>query len=111
MARLLWRGNYEVPVGLQFEAGSMEEFDRLVALEDELIEKMGDLGTVDGHDFGSGQFNIFVLTDAPAASFREAHEIVATKGIPNVMQSAYRELDGEDYIILWPSSLTDFSVL
>jgi hypothetical protein len=96
---------------LQFEAGSMVEFDRLVALEDELIEKLGDLAMVDGHDFGSGQFNIFVLTDAPAASFRKAHEIVATQGTPNVMRSAYRELDGEDYVILWPSSLTDFSVL
>jgi len=89
----------------------MEEFDRLVALEDELIEKLSDLATVDGHDFGSGQFNIFVLTDDPTASFRKAHEIVATQGTPNVMRSAYRELDGEDYVILWPSSLTEFNVL
>jgi hypothetical protein len=26
-------------------------------------------------------------------------------------QSAYREIDGQDYMILWPSSLTKFSVL
>jgi hypothetical protein len=112
----LWQDDYgagtmKYQLILQFEAGSMVEFDRLVALEDELIEKLGDLAMVDGHDFGSGQFNIFVLTDAPAASFRKAHEIVATQGTPNVMRSAYRELDGEDYVILWPSSLTDFSVL
>jgi len=96
---------------LQFEAGSIEEFDRLVALEDELIEKLGDLASVDGHDFGSGQFNIFVLTDAPAASFRKARAIIVSRGIQSVMRSAYRELDGEDYVILWPSSLTEFSVL
>jgi hypothetical protein len=34
-----------------------------------------------------------------------------TEGVPNVMRSAYREVDREDYTILWPSSLTEFSVL
>jgi hypothetical protein len=96
---------------LQFEAVSIEEFDRLVALEDRLLGELSDLATVDGHDFGLGQFNIFVLTDVPAASFRKAQEIIASLGIPNVMRSAYRELDGENYVILWPSSLTEFSVL
>ena len=50
---------------LQFTADSMEDFDRLVALEDKLIEEMDDVATVDGHDFGSGEFNIFILTDDP----------------------------------------------
>ena len=89
----------------------MEDFDRLVALEDSLIEEMGNAATVDGHDFGSGQFNIFIVTDEPVASFRKGRGIVANQGIPNVMRSAYRELDGEDYVILWPSSLTEFRVL
>ena len=96
---------------LQFEAVSMEEFDRLVALEDRLLGELSDLATVDGHDFGLGQFNIFVLTDAPAASFRKAQEIINSLGVPHVMRSAYRELDGEDYVILWPSSLKEFKVL
>ena len=33
------------------------------------------------------------------------------KGVPNVMQSAYREMDGEEYVVLRPSSLTEFNVL
>jgi hypothetical protein len=40
---------------LQFEASSMQDFDRLVALEDSLIEEMGNIAKVDGHDFGSGK--------------------------------------------------------
>ena len=96
---------------LQFEAVSIEEFDRLVALEDRLIEDLSDLATVDGHDFGLGQFNIFVLTDTPAASFSKAQGIATNLGIPNVMRSAYRESEAEDYVILWPTSLTTFSVL
>jgi len=96
---------------LQFAANSMEHFDRLVSLEDRLIEELDEVATVDGHDFGLGKFNIFVLTDDPATVFGKAHGIVINQGLPNVMQSAYREMDGEDYVILWPSSLTEFSVL
>jgi hypothetical protein len=36
---------------------------------------------------------------------------VIDQGVPNVMQSAYREMDGEGYVVLWPSSLTEFNVL
>jgi hypothetical protein len=75
------------------------------------MEELDDVATVDGHDFGSGRFNIFVLTDDPATAFGRAHGIVINQGVPNVMRSAYREKDGEDYVILWPSSLTERSVL
>ena len=105
------RGAMRYQLVLQFEAASMEEFERLIAIEDRLTEALSDLAIVDGHDFGLDQFNIFVLTDTPAAPFRKAREIVTAQGIPNVMRSAYRELEGEDYAILWPSSLTEFSVV
>ena len=96
---------------LQFGAAVLEDFDRFVALEDQLLEELGGLATVDGHDFGLGQFNIFILTDEPVASFNSANQIVTNQEIHNDMRSAYRELDGEDYVILWPSSLTEFRVL
>jgi len=96
---------------LQFVAASMEDFDRLVALEGNLIGELEDLATVDGHDFGLGAFNIFILTDDPAESFAKAQRVVTNDGVPNVMRSAYREVDREDYTILWPPSLTEFSVL
>ena len=74
---------------LQFAAASMEDFDRLVALEDKLIGELEDLATVDGHDFGLGTFNIFILTDDPAESFAKAQRIVTNDGVPNVMRSAF----------------------
>jgi len=39
---------------LQFAAASMDDFDRLVALENSLIEELDSLATIDGHDFGLG---------------------------------------------------------
>ena len=44
---------------LQFEPNTMDDFDQLVILEGKLIEELGSVATVDGHDFGSGEFNIF----------------------------------------------------
>jgi len=95
---------------LQFAANSMADFDRLVSLETKLMETLDDIGVVDGHDFGSGKFNIFVLTDEPSTTFTQAHEVILDEGIPNELRSAYREASGEDYVILWPSALTQFSV-
>jgi len=37
-----------------------------------LIENMADCSTVDGHDLGSGEMNIFILTDDPHAPFAYA---------------------------------------
>jgi hypothetical protein len=96
---------------LQFPGNSMEDFDRLVAVEDRLMEELADLATVDGHDFGSGEFNIFVLTDDPKTVFDKSYTIVLNQGVANAMRAAYREMDGEDYVILWPSTLTEFNVL
>jgi len=100
--------NYQLV--LQFVGSSMADFNRLVSLETKLMESLGEIGVVDGHDFGSGTFNIFVLTNEPTTAFTQAHQVILKEGIPNEMRSAYRESNGEDYVILWPSTLTEFSV-
>jgi hypothetical protein len=101
---------YEVQLVLQLVADSLKDYYRLVALEDRLIEELVP-ATVDGHDFGLGKFNIFIFADDPATLFDKAHRIVVEQGVPNVLQSAYREMDGENFTVLWPSSLTEFDVL
>jgi len=74
---------------LQFAAESLEDYDRLVAVEDSLIEELGNAAKVDGHDFGSGTFNIFILTDDPTTVFGQANAIVTSQRVPNVLRSAY----------------------
>ena len=86
----------------------MQDFDRLVALETTLIAKLGKIATVEGHDFGSGKFNIFLLTDHPDAAFAEAHQIALDDTIRNDLRSAYRNIDSDEYITIWPSSRTNF---
>ncbi len=100
--------NYQLV--LQFAADSMADFDRLVSLETKLTAELGEGGIVDGHDFGQGKFNIFVLTNEPAITFTQARQVILDDCIPNELRSAYREASGENCVILWPSVLTEFSV-
>jgi len=100
--------NYQLV--LRFVANSMADFDLLVALETKLIEGLDGAG-VDGHDFGSGAFNIFIVTNKPTTTFAQAHKVILDEAIPNEMRSAYRETNGEDYTILWPPALKEFRVL
>jgi len=97
---------------LQFEAKALKDYECLVAFETQLIAELGSLANVDGHDFGQEEFNIFILTDAPKDVFEKAHQFLSTRNVPNYMRAAYREAAGEDedYVILWPSNLTEFFV-
>jgi hypothetical protein len=100
---------YQIVV--QFQSISGEDFDRLVSFEQNLAEAFGNSAMVDGHDFGSGEFNIFVLTDNPNAAFEQVQEVLTKQSRQEQVRVAYRELDGEDYTVLWPPNLKEFSVI
>lgn len=72
--------------------------------------ELASMAVVDGHDFGLSEFNIFILTDEPAMVFDKAHRIVRDQRLHQGLRAAYRESAGEDYVILWPSTLTEFTV-
>ncbi len=54
---------------LQFTEESLDAYDRLIALDDLLIDALIEIAKVDGHDMGSGEANIFILSDDPAGTF------------------------------------------
>lgn len=96
---------------LQWSAGSEADFDALIAMEDVLeVELPVAHGFVDGHDFGSGEMNIFVYTDQPQEAFVDVMASLRThQRWPNV-RAAYRPIDGDQYVTLWPATLREFSV-
>jgi hypothetical protein len=96
--------NYEVV--LQFPADSIADYDEMIALEDELIEKLGSSAEVDGHDCGSGEMNIFVHTDEPKRTFEAIRPVVAKRKLIETLVAAYRERIGEDYTVIWPIEFT-----
>jgi len=95
---------------LQWPAHAIEDFDRLVAVEDALIERLNERHDVDGHDMGSGEMNIFIHTDDPTRTFAEVKGALRDNSMWDDVRVAYREGSGDDYAVLWPSDLGEFDV-
>lgn len=86
---------------LQFPTAEIEDFDRLLSIELQLITQLGDNHNVDGHDLGAEEMNIFIHTDDPNGAF----DIVKNALTPlelETSKAAFREMSGETYIVVWP---------
>jgi hypothetical protein len=68
------------------------KFEDLAALEDLLVEILPSHSVVDGHDFGSREFNIFILTGQPKESFHAAEKTIHHDRPLQALRAAYREL-------------------
>ena len=97
---------------LQFRGDSLADYDAMVALEDELIAELGDSADVDGHDVGSGEVNIFIITPDPVRTFRQSKLVLERKRCLGAVRAAYRRVDGENYTTIWPEGKTkEFKVI
>ena len=95
---------------LQFAANSLREYDDLIALEQQLVEVLGE-SEVDGHDMGSDEANIFILTSDAQKTFRQIAPTLERTGHIAAVTAAYRRTDADEYNVLWPeNSLRPFSV-
>lgn len=95
---------------LQFETDSISDYDRLVHFEEMAGDLLGSTGLIDGHDIGSGEMNIFILTDDPVASFERLKPSIDHLGITGKHKVAFRELSSEAYEILWPPDHKEFTI-
>jgi hypothetical protein len=102
----------EYQLVLQFPCASMADFDAVIELEERLIEEFeGSTAEVDGHDSGSGEANIFILTPEPTMSFKRALAVVnKTPSLAVALRAAFRRIDADEYSILWPIGETEFSL-
>jgi len=87
---------------LQFAPWGQRPLDDLIALEDQLSapDALGD--SVDGHDIGSGEANIFIITSEPHNALRRALPIVAASTLSSVFAAGVRHLDDDFYKRCWP---------
>jgi len=85
----------------------------MIEVEDALIERLSEESEIDGHDAGSGEVNIFILTDDPERTFNEVKAILGSRDFWVDARVAYREVSMSKYskyTILWPKDLTEFTV-
>lgn len=92
---------------LQFKGNTIQDFDSLVTLEEDLQRVVEPIAEVDGHDLGSGEINIFVLTADPVATFERAKTLLAGASLLNKVGSAYRDFRSDRYIVIWPANSAD----
>ena len=90
---------------IQFKTdGTTPDFDRLVALEDTLIRGYAQnrCAEVDGHDFGSGTMNIFILPKRSwAATIEVAFSYLKHHRVLDYAIIAKR-LKSERHVVIWP---------
>lgn len=101
----------EYQLVLQWPGPSLKDYDEMVAVENKLIENLSEGSEVDGHDVGSGEVNIFILTDNPELAFNEAKGILGNSDHWLNVRAAYREITQDYYTIFWPENSTEFDVI
>jgi hypothetical protein len=95
---------------LQLPASSIKDYDEMVKLEETIMQSLGNLGNVDGHDAGSGEMNIFILTNHPKPAFDRIKQLLGTKDFMPDLKVAFRVIGKDEFTILHPADLTHFAI-
>lgn len=96
---------------IQFPENLNISYDDLIEIEEGLENNLS-VGQIDGHDIGSGQMNIFILTDDPHSTFQEVKKLLKEEN--NVFSDAkiaYRDIESDTFVCLWPESLDKFEII
>lgn len=105
-----WQALVRYMLVLQWPCISDADLDALISMEEQVDAFLGRYASVDGHDIGASEMNIFIATDRPREAFADAANILRGSPRWGDLRAAYREALGGSYEILWPSSLSEFSV-
>ena len=100
----------DIQLVFQFSVNEATDFDQLLSLENVFQITLGENHLVDGHDFGSGEMNIFVHTNDAESAF-EICESCIPPTLKASLKSAYRLLSGDQYHWICPeNSVGEFKV-
>jgi len=89
---------------------SSGDFQRLQMIEGILISGLGDRGVVDGHDIGSGEFNIFIHTNDVKLALSKVKELLGPPRYFQDMRAGYRSFEENEYFPMHPEDMDDFRV-
>jgi hypothetical protein len=98
---------YQIVVQWDDKAG---DFDFLIEIEDALLGALSASHEVDGHDLGSGEANVFIISQDPMLALGEIKDALAGKLPMSDVRIAYRDIQGDVFTVLWPEGLSEFNV-
>jgi hypothetical protein len=90
---------------LQFQGDDDDTLDKVIDLEDRLIEALGASTTaeVDGHETGDGVINLILLARNATKVWEKIEPIVeGASDELDINAVAFRALNGDDFTVLWP---------
>ena len=81
-SNLKWSKKLKYQIVIQW-ASSEKTYNDLIRLEEKIIAELKDGSDIDGHDFGSGQRNIFIHTNSPVESSEKIMKILGNDEMKN----------------------------
>jgi|tagenome__1003787_1003787.scaffolds.fasta_scaffold19560844_2 hypothetical protein len=93
---------------IQADHSSIADYDAMLRVEQEIEHRLTINDFVDGHDAGSGEWNIFLEVEDPVEAWSRLAEVFEEK--PQGIRVAYRQLDGGQYTPLFPPGLSSFAI-
>ncbi len=94
---------------LQFQGDDAATLEKVIELEDQLIEALdgSTAAEVDGHEPGDGVINLVLLAKNAAKVWEKIEPMIeeAASDDLEISAVAFRPLNGEEFTVLWP---TDF---
>jgi hypothetical protein len=94
---------------IQCPASSISDYDAMIGFEEEL-SKAAAPDDLDGHDFGSGEMNIFFFTETPEALFERLRPLLKSQDRLASVRVAFRDVSKDEYEVLWPPDLQRFEI-
>lgn len=92
---------------LQFQGDDAATLEKVIELEDRLIEALNRVSgaDVDGHEPGDGVINLSLLAKNPAGVWEKIEPLVEAAASEDleINAVAYRPIDGDDFTVLWPA--------
>jgi len=92
---------------LQFQGDDEDTLDKVIALEDQLIDALegSTMSEVDGHEEGDGSIYMTINTKNASKAWEKIEPLVEAAASDNleVTAVAYRDAESDDYTVLWPA--------
>ncbi len=92
---------------LQFQGDGEDTLDKVIALEDKLIDAFegSTIAEVDGHEEGQGMTYVVINTKNPSRVWEKIEPLVEEAASEDLEANAvaFRDTDSEEYTVLWPA--------
>ena len=87
---------------MRFRKQTLETPDAIAVLEAALSETLAGTARLDGHDTGTREIDLFMMTDDPGAAFRRSKRKLEELALLDKVVVAHRLEGGARFTVLWP---------